>query len=150
MAIGMQLGAGAVIGGDFRVLEPLAAGGMGAIYIAEQLSTGKRRAPKVMHAGLVQDPKLRERFEREARAGARTTATVPMGTPAWMSPEQTDPRAAITPATDVWAIGLIAFWLLSGRPYWHSALDPTASIHAIMREILFEPIEPASRRAQRK
>jgi serine/threonine protein kinase len=64
-----------------------------------------------------------------------------------MSPEQTDPRAGISPATDVWALGLIVYWLLTGRPYWIAAADPSCSMHAVMREILFDPMAPASARA---
>jgi hypothetical protein len=67
-----------------------------------------------------------------------------------MSPEQTDPRAGISPATDVWALGLIVYWLMTGRPYWVSAGDPTLSMHAVMREILFEPMAPASARAEQR
>ena len=62
---------GAVFAGDYRVIEPLAEGGMGAVYIVEQLSTGKRRALKTMHPALVADGKLRERFAQEARIGSR-------------------------------------------------------------------------------
>jgi hypothetical protein len=67
-----------------------------------------------------------------------------------MSPEQTDPRAGISPAADVWALGLIVYWLMTGRPYWISAGDPTSSMHAVMREILFEPMATASVRAEER
>jgi len=43
---------------------------MGTVFVAEQLSTGKRRALKVMHPGLVQDPLLRQKFAQEARVGS--------------------------------------------------------------------------------
>lgn len=247
------LPAGTVIGQDFRIVQHIAAGGMGAVYLAEQISTGQRRALKVMHPALVQDPGMRDRFVQEARVGsmissdhvvsvvgagvdsasgapwiameylegqdlaafvagrgplspnelalvlrplchalaaahaagvvhrdvkpenvflaatrsmdpftsvkvldfgiakvaaqARATATASMGTPLWMAPEQTDPRARITPAVDVWAIGLIAFWMLTGKSYWRAANAQGTSVHALMREILFEPLDPASARA---
>ena len=44
---------------------------MGAVYVAEQLSTGKERALKVMHPELVTREKLRQRFVQEARIGAQ-------------------------------------------------------------------------------
>ena len=72
----------------------------------------------------------------------RTTAS--LGTPLWMAPEQTSARAGITPATDVWALGLMAFYLLVGRSYWR---DP-ASTMELLREIVIEPLEPASARAR--
>src|SRR5688572_17318332 len=44
---------------------------MGSVFVAEQLSTGKRRALKVMRPDLVPDERSRRRFEEEARIGAR-------------------------------------------------------------------------------
>ncbi|MDC0677998.1 serine/threonine-protein kinase [Sorangium atrum] len=240
--------------GEFRIVRPLSAGGMGAVYIAEQASTGKLRALKLMHPQLCADARLRERFEQEARVGAlvesdhvvqvigagvdaasgvpwlamellegedlsqrmrrsgllpaqdvheifrqlchalgaahragvvhrdmkpqnvflaktqsatarwsvkvldfgiakiaaeaSTMATASLGTPLWMAPEQTDARGQISPATDVWALGLIAFALLTGRMYWRAANDPMGTaMPVLLREILFEPIDPASVRA---
>ena len=62
--------AGQLFGGDYRVVEPLSVGGMGAVYVAEQLSTGKRRALKVMHGHIEAHEKLRQRFATEARVGS--------------------------------------------------------------------------------
>src|ERR1700722_11023827 len=202
---------------------------MGAVYIVEQLSTGKQRALKVMARELATDPSIRERFVLEARAASRIESdhvveivtagvdeesgapflvmellrgeelgdavtrlghlllgdvaailakighalerahangivhrdlkleniflatskrrdanftakildfgiaklvadsrqqdagTQPLGTPLFMPPEQTDRRGRISPATDVWALGLIAFRLLTGRDFWREA-----------------------------
>src|SRR5436309_2008893 len=66
----VQLASGAVFAQDYRILRPLAEGGMGAVYVAEQLSTGKERALKVMLPQLVTDAKHRARFAQEARASA--------------------------------------------------------------------------------
>jgi serine/threonine protein kinase len=62
---------GTIVGGDFRVDAPLAQGGMGAVFIATQLSTGRKRALKVMHTLLVGDAVSRERFLEEARIGSK-------------------------------------------------------------------------------
>ena len=59
-----------VVGGDFRVDSPLREGGMGQVWIAEQLSLGRKRALKVMRGELLSDARLRERFVLEARIGA--------------------------------------------------------------------------------
>ena len=64
------LPAGTLVGRDFRILKPLARGGMATIYVAEQLSTRARRAVKVMHPQLNAAAKNRERFEAEARISA--------------------------------------------------------------------------------
>ncbi|MCC6899516.1 MAG: serine/threonine protein kinase [Polyangiaceae bacterium] len=244
---------GAVVGGDFRVERELARGGMGGVWLVEQVSTGQKRALKVMHPTLVAEPRMRERFEQEARIGGRVpsehvveviaagvdaqvgipwlamellhgedlaalsarcgplpigelipifrqlchalgaahsvgivhrdvkpenvflaevqsadasrqvkvldfgiaklaaeakeSGTGQIGTPLWMAPEQSDPRAPITPATDVWALGLLAFHLLTGRYYWKTANDPSAALSALFKETLMEPLVPASERA---
>ena len=242
---------GTVFAGDFRVVRSMSAGGMGAVYVAEQISTGKQRALKVMLPQLVADASLRKRFEQEARIGSliesehvvevvgagvdqalglpwlamellqgedlahvvskrgpmsvpdvllvfeqlchavgaahrvgvvhrdlkpeniflaqtrragatfmvkvldfgiakivaesSTKQTAAMGSPIWMAPEQAD-RSPVTPATDVWALGLIAFFLLTGRPFWRSANDADATIPMVLKEVLFTPIVPASTR----
>jgi hypothetical protein len=64
-----------------------------------------------------------------------------------MAPEQTAAGASITPRTDVWPLGLIAFQALTGCHYWKAAADETASMATLLREIVLEPIPPASARA---
>jgi len=66
----VDLTPGQIIGNDYRVVQLLAAGGMGAVYVAEQLSTGKRRALKVMHRDLASDAESQRRFLQEARVGS--------------------------------------------------------------------------------
>jgi len=247
-----QLTAETIVGRDFRILSAIGSGGMATVYLAEQLSTGRKRAVKVMHDRWLDDDKQRERFVREAKVGARvqsahvadviaagteddgtawiamellegedlaaflrqrgplspaelveileqichaigaahdadlvhrdikpenifiahpreararplvkvldfgiaklvaptrsgTTASV--GSPTWMAPEQADSKVAVTAATDVWALGLLAFWLLTGRSFWNAVQDTELSIHALMKEILFDDLPLASRRA---
>ncbi|PIE05435.1 MAG: hypothetical protein CSA75_04770, partial [Sorangium cellulosum] len=253
MSVYSALAPGAMIGGDFRVVRPLGAGGMGAVYVAEQLSTGRQRALKVMDPRLVSDRELRERFANEARVGAHMESdhvvevvsagvddatdmpwlamallqgmslsqnlqqfgrlhpanvsvvvaqlchaleaahrvgvvhrdlkpeniflavarregvpftvkvldfgiakilqgtqigmTSTLGTPLWMAPEQTSPGARILPATDIWAVGLLVFWMLTGTSYWRSASIHPPSLTGLMREIVLDPIEPPSLRA---
>lgn len=228
---------------------------MGAVYLVEQLSTGKERALKCMHPNLVQDPALREKFANEARVASRiesdhivevvgagvdemtgapwlameylrgqtltdlveksgprgvdesveilkqlghglgaahragfvhrdikpenvflaetrregqrfmvkvldfgiakvvqdaraATATQAMGSPFWMAPEQTEARGHIGPGTDVWAVGLLGFFLLTGRSFWIAGNQEGAPLQALLREMLFEPIPTASERAK--
>jgi serine/threonine-protein kinase len=66
-----MLAPGTLFANDYRIERPLAEGGMGAVFIAEQLSTGKRRALKVMQPSLLADAKLRDRFVQEAKIGAK-------------------------------------------------------------------------------
>ncbi len=254
MAPLVNLQPGSTFADDFRVVGLLATGGMGAVYVVEQRSTGKQRAMKVMDPALVAVPEHRARFEAEARmaariesdhvvevvaagideasqtpwlamellkgetlgarlargrlepaeavevlrqvahalgaahraglvhrdikpdnvflatsrrdgersvvkvldfgiakvlqdARARSVATAPIGTPLWMAPEQTEARGLIGPQTDVWAFGLLAFVVLTGRCYWLAANEAELSIPAVMREALFTPMPAASARA---
>lgn len=254
---------GTLIGRDFRVLRLLREGGMGAVYVAEQMSLGETRALKVMRGGIsgLEDPerlrKYRERFLEEARRSSglhsahvvkvvasgvdeesgtpwlamellhgedldgvlqrrgrlpwvetlqlfeqlghgliaahaagvlhldlkpenvfiahaespgvpftakildfgigrvleehRTsvTATTAVGSPLWMSPEQAL-KQRVSAATDIWALGLIAYRCLTGRHYWREAnksaeeFAPTSWI----LELMTQPLEPASVRAR--
>ncbi len=249
----VDLKPGAIFAGDFRVVRPLSEGGMGSVYVVEQLSTGAQRALKLMKRELVVDASLRERFLQEARVGSRiasdhvvqviaagvdpetnvpwlvmellageemadrvrrsgplsraevaevakqlthalaaahavgvvhrdlkpnnlflaasrtagapfsvkvldfgiakivadakTTGTVGLGTPLWMAPEQTEAKSYVGPGTDVWAFGLIVFYMLTGRSFWAAAAQANTGIQTLLREILFEPIAPPSQRA---
>ncbi len=247
-----QLVPGMIFARDYRVLRHLSAGGMGAVYVVEQVSTQRQRALKIMLPDLVRDPKNRERFTQEATVGARVRSdhlvevvaagideetetpwmamellegdelakvleqralspgellevfrqlchglgaahrgglvhrdlkpeniflaharregsaytvkildfgiakvigesrtaamsTSTLGSPLWMAPEQAE-QGAIRPATDVWALGLIAFYALTGAYYWRIAHGDFA-IAMLLKEIFVDPLDPASVRA---
>jgi eukaryotic-like serine/threonine-protein kinase len=246
----LQLAPNSIFAGEYRVVRLLNEGGMGAVYVVEQASTGKQRALKIMHPQLVTNEKMRQRFEQEARIGGKiesdhvvqvlgagiesrtgtpwlvmellkgqtlgqllaqkgvlpvpvvrevftqlchalgaahragivhrdlkpeniflevpkregveftlkildfgiakmvaeagTQHTAAIGTPLWMAPEQTESRAVIGPQADVWALGLIAFHLLTGRLYWREANLEGGSSVVLMREIVIDPLVAAS------
>lgn len=62
---------GSLVAGDFRILRPLNAGGMGAVYVALQLSTNRERALKVMLGELASNDDLKSRFVQEATIGSQ-------------------------------------------------------------------------------
>ena len=78
----------------YRLLERLAVGGMGIIYLGESPS-GRLVAVKVIRPELASDPEFRERFRREVKAvqlvgGFHTAAVVDAGPdddPPWMVTE---------------------------------------------------------------
>ncbi len=248
------LATGAVIGGDFEVLRPLGAGGMGSVYVVRQKSTGHERALKVMHPQMTANESLRAKFIREAQisskiesehvvqvlaagvdaatglpwlvmellrgqglaelvaehgppaedlareifrqlshglaaahrvgvvhrdlkpdniflsrsmrsgegltvkildfgiakvaAEAKTHASVAIGSPAWMAPEQAEVGREISPATDVWALGLIAFFVLTGKMFWRTATQAEATPVMVIKEAMIDRIPSASERAR--
>jgi len=62
---------GVVLAARYRVLELLGEGGMGAVYRAENVVTGKLVALKWMHAQVARNSDASERLLREARAASR-------------------------------------------------------------------------------
>lgn len=245
---------GETFSGDFRIERALAMGGMGAVYVAEQLSTGRKRALKLLLPSLILNEKSRERFEQEARIASRINsdhvvevvaagvdaatgapwlamellegetlaerlaragplrppealevmrqlchalgaahasglvhrdikpenvylatprregipftlkildfgiakltadvraqggATGAIGSPLWMAPEQAS-TAGVGPQADVWALGLVVFNCLTGRHYWRNASAPDATLQSLLKEVMFDPLAPASVRA---
>jgi len=59
--------------GDFRILRRLGQGGMGQVYLAEQLSLKRKVALKIMRADLASRDTALQRFQLEAEAIAQVT-----------------------------------------------------------------------------
>jgi serine/threonine-protein kinase len=74
--------------------------------------------------------------------GPSTASDQLLGTPLFMAPEQAELKGApATSRTDLFALGLIAYKLLTGRHYWVSD-----SLVSLVREICLEPMPPPSKR----
>jgi serine/threonine-protein kinase len=71
-AAGLDL-TGKILGGDFHVLRLLGQGGMGQVYLAEQLALKRKVALKILRPELAADTTAVERFKAEALAVARLT-----------------------------------------------------------------------------
>jgi serine/threonine protein kinase len=54
----------------YRIVSKIGAGGMGEVYLAEDLKLGRRVALKVLNRELTESPDRLQRFEREARAAS--------------------------------------------------------------------------------
>ncbi len=84
-------------------------------------------------------------------AATRAATAVSHATDAllWMAPELAQPsaQAAPGPAADVWSLGLLAFYLLTGAHYWRAAYGDAADIRGVFAEVMFAPVEPARARA---
>lgn len=55
-------------GGKYQILQKIGAGGMGAVYKAQQTGMGRMVAIKVLHSKLISRKDLVSRFSREAKA----------------------------------------------------------------------------------
>jgi serine/threonine-protein kinase len=66
----MELAAGVLIAGKYRLERPLAAGGMGAVWVARHAQLDVPLALKFMDAAHAASAVSRARFEREAKASA--------------------------------------------------------------------------------
>lgn len=64
-----------------------------------------REQVKLLDFGIATDPRQR----------SSTRTDVGLGTPFYMSPEQATSARDVTPASDVWSVGVMLYWLLSGR-----------------------------------
>jgi beta-lactam-binding protein with PASTA domain/tRNA A-37 threonylcarbamoyl transferase component Bud32 len=62
--------AGRVLSGRYRLLHPIGVGGSARVYLAEDLTLGRRVAVKVLHPGLANDQRFVERFRSEAQVVA--------------------------------------------------------------------------------
>jgi serine/threonine protein kinase len=87
---------------------------------------------------------IAKRVDPYQPGSAKTSA---IGTPLWMAPEQNE-TAELTPATDVWAMGLLTFRMFTGRYYWLSANEPELNMGWLYSELVNDPIAPASERAE--
>jgi serine/threonine protein kinase len=80
------------------------------------------------------------------RTASPTHETYAQAAP-WWAPEQMQPAAMLSAATDVFTTALIAFYALTGRSYWRSCQASTPDLAAWQIEIMGQRI-PASQRAR--
>ncbi|WP_437912555.1 protein kinase [Sorangium sp. So ce302] len=79
---------------------------------------------------------------------ARTTQA--LGTPLYMSPEQIRGDREIDPRADLYALGHIAYALLTGEPYWAEEANLHEAIFPFLSTVLGGVVESPSHRAQRR
>ena len=62
---------GLVIDDKYRLDQKIGEGGMGAVYLGTQLMVDRHVAIKLLHSGLNQHERIKQRFEVEAKAIGR-------------------------------------------------------------------------------
>lgn len=82
--------------------------------------------------------------------GANTSATRDVGTPLYMSPEQFTMGTKASPQSDIYALGMIAYTLLTGVSYWADDPEAGSTIYAFALHAVNGPRELASVRAARR
>jgi WD40 repeat protein len=97
--------------------------------------------PLTTHHSPLTTPKLTDfglaKFTQEATHHTRTGAL--LGTPAYMAPEQADSRLAdIGPHTDVYALGVVLYEILTARPPFQGSND-VDTVHQVLTA---EPLAP--------
>ncbi len=78
-------------------------------------------------------------------AGTMTLAGSPVGTPAYMAPEQVHGERVLTTAADLWSLGAILYELLAGRPPF-PAPNPAETYRRILEDEPAALAEPGSAR----
>lgn len=76
----------------------------------------------------------------EDGSGATASGQI-LGTPKYMAPEQASANARVTPATDRYSMGLIAYRLLTGHSYYRG------DVMSILGQLLNDPLQPPSERS---
>ncbi len=100
------------------------------------LPAGGRPTLKVLDFGVAKVLTQSQKSSQELR-----------GTPLFMANEQIE-GGVLTPQVDVWALGLIAYYMLTGRYYWRSASHPEGGLSPLFHEVLHRPIEAPGARAR--
>jgi serine/threonine-protein kinase len=82
-----------------------------------------------------------------AESGPGAAGTRSVGTPFYMAPEQFAADSRVSPESDIFALGMIAYTFLVGEPYWASAMEEAGNVFAFSRMVINGPEESASVRA---
>lgn len=85
-----------------------------------------------------------------AEQGTEANATQSIGTPMYMAPEQFLPRSKVSAATDIFSLGMMAYTLLVGSPYWREEKEALGNVYAFVGAVMVGPMESATERALRQ
>jgi serine/threonine protein kinase len=128
--LGHGLAAAHVAGVVHRDLKPE------NVFVAHSRQAGAPFVVKILDFGI----------SKVTHEAVVSTDTATIGSPMWMAPEQINAEPVST-RTDVWALGLLGFWAVTGRVYWKAAYGARVTVQALFAEQLFADLVPPSVRA---
>jgi serine/threonine protein kinase len=85
-----------------------------------------------------------------AEGATSAGATQSLGTPLYMAPEQFNIGQKVSPAVDIFSLGMMAYTLLVGVSYWADEIASGANIYAFAARAMHGPAEAATARAIRQ
>jgi serine/threonine-protein kinase len=85
-----------------------------------------------------------------AEGATSAGASQNLGTPLYMAPEQFNIGQKVSPAADIFSLGMMAYVLLVGAPYWQEEVSAGANVFAFAARAMHGPPEPATVRAKRQ
>lgn len=85
-----------------------------------------------------------------AEGATSAGATQSLGTPLYMAPEQFHLGQKVSPAVDIFSLGMMAYTLLVGVSYWKDEISAGANIYAFTARAMHGPKEMATARAMRQ
>lgn len=158
---------GSIIAGRYKLLEAIAEGGMGTVWVAEQTKPVRRKvAIKLIKPGM-DSRQVLARFDAERQALAlmdhpniakamhqplteqtlHTGHGLMLGTPLYMSPEQAEHNNLdVDTRSDVYSLGVMLYELLTGTTPLEKAQLKDAVFGEILRLIKeVEPPKPSTR-----
>lgn len=128
--------------GKFTVKRKLGEGGMGAVYFAEHDVPRTPRAIKVLLPQWTQNEMIILDFGiaklGEHGAGVTKTGMI-AGTPAYMAPEQMRDLRVVDRRTDVYALGLIAYQMVTGGWLPYQIDDAPSGYSELSAAELYQP-----------
>ena len=83
-------------------------------------------------------------------SSASARATMVAGTLLYMAPEQLTGASDLGPHTDIYAMGQVAYTMLTGEPYWRGEVNSSGGFMEVFQRIANGSSEPAGERARRR